>query len=284
MSYKSKPTEVVYNLLVESIRLFFKQSGHKKALLGLSGGIDSAVVAALAVKALGAENVHGVLMPSQFSTLHSINDAVELANNLKMSYDIVYIEKIYNKFIKELNSLFKDNKWDTTQENIQARVRGTILMAYSNRTSALVLNTSNKSEVCAGYGTLYGDLAGSLMVLADVYKMQVYELANYINIDEVLIPLSTINKPPSAELRHEQKDSDSLPDYSILDSILFSLIELGKSPENIIEEGADPALVNRILSLRKASSFKKHQLAPLIKISDHPVLGADKCVTTQDDA
>lgn len=280
MAVQFKPIEEVHDMLIASLRSFFRNTGAKKVVVGLSGGIDSAVVAALAVEALGAENVHGILMPSQFSTLHSISDAVDLAENLGIKYDIISIEKIYNRFIKEVECIFEDkDKWDNTQENIQARIRGTILMAYSNRNGALVLNTSNKSEVAAGYGTLYGDLAGALMVIADIYKLQVYELAHYMNRDRETIPLNTITKAPSAELRPGQKDTDSLPSYDILDPILYSLVEEGKSPEEIVRDGADAALVERIVRLRKASDFKKHQMAPVIKISDKPLLDKSKWIT-----
>lgn len=279
MNIKFKPIEEVHSILINSLQSFFKKAGRDKAVIGLSGGIDSALVAVLAVEALGKENVHGILMPSQFSTVHSISDAVDLANNLGIKYDIIPIEKIYNRFIKDIECLFEDkHKWDNTQENVQARIRGTIMMAYSNRNGALVLNTSNKSEVSAGYGTLYGDLAGSLMVIADIYKLQVYELSNYINREKEIIPINTITKAPSAELRPDQKDTDSLPSYDVLDSILYSLVEEGKSPEEIINDGADKNLVERIVKLRKASEFKKHQMAPIIKVSEKPLLDKSKWV------
>lgn len=271
--------EEIHATLVSSLREFFAKSGQKKAVLGLSGGIDSAVVAALAVEALGKENVCGILMPSQFSTLHSLTDAVDLANNLDIKHLVIPIEKMYNRAIKDLAPIFDgDNSWDTTQENIQARIRGMIVMAYSNRHGALALNTSNKSELAMGYGTLYGDLAGAVMVIADIYKIQVYDLARYINRERTIIPISTITKAPSAELRHDQKDTDSLPEYALLDPVLHALIEEGKSKEELLEEGVDEALIDRILTLKARSAFKVHQMAPVIKVSDKPIHYPEKWV------
>lgn len=271
--------EEIHATLVSSLREFFAKSGLKKAVLGLSGGIDSAVVAALAVEALGKENVCGILMPSQFSTLHSLTDAVDLANNLDMKHIVIPIEKMYHRAIKDLAPIFDgDNSWDNTQENIQARIRGMIVMAYSNRHGALALNTSNKSELAMGYGTLYGDLAGAVMVIADIYKIQVYDLARYINRERTIIPISTITKAPSAELRHNQKDTDSLPEYALLDPVLHALIEEGKSKEELLEEGVEEALIDRILTLKARSAFKVHQMAPVIKVSDKPIHYPEKWV------
>jgi NAD+ synthase (glutamine-hydrolysing) len=271
--------EEIHATLVSSLREFFAKSGQKKAVLGLSGGIDSAVVAALAVEALGKENVCGILMPSQFSTMHSLTDAVDLANNLDMKHIVIPIEKMYHRAIKDLAPIFDgDNSWDNTQENIQARIRGMIVMAYSNRHGALALNTSNKSELAMGYGTLYGDLAGAVMVIADIYKIQVYDLARYINRERTIIPISTITKAPSAELRHDQKDTDSLPEYALLDPVLHALIEEGKSKEELLEEGVEEALIDRILTLKARSAFKVHQMAPVIKVSDKPIHYPEKWV------
>ncbi len=230
----------VHNKLVEAIREFFANCGAKRAAVGFSGGIDSAVVGALAVEALGKENVHALMMPSEFSTLHSIQDAVDLAENLGIGYHIVEIAAIYKQFMEELAPVFgPNNKWNVAEENLQARIRGTLLMAYANKFGALVLNTSNKSELCMGYGTLYGDLAGAVMVIADLYKTEVYQLAAHINRKGIIIPLSTITKAPSAELRVGQKDSDSLPDYAILDELLYKLRELGMSYDEVLAQGAD---------------------------------------------
>ncbi|MCF0166057.1 MAG: NAD(+) synthase [Bacteroidales bacterium] len=272
------PVDQLHDLIVKGLRSFFKKAGCENAVLGLSGGIDSAVVAALAVEAFGKDHVTGIMMPSQYSTLHSISDAVDLANNLGIRYYVAPIEKIYDKLLKVVTPFFEGNhRWDTTQENLQARIRATILMAYANRRKALLLNTTNKSELSMGYGTLYGDLAGALMVIADVYKLQVYDLANYINLAKDVVPRSTISKAPSAELAVGQKDTDTLPPYSELDPILYSLNEAGMSPEKLIENGVDKKLVDRILKIRARNGFKTIQVPPVLKISSHPLLEASKC-------
>ncbi|MBR3303160.1 MAG: NAD(+) synthase [Bacteroidales bacterium] len=271
--------EQMYNRLVDGIKGYFKSCGINKAVLGLSGGIDSALVAALAVKALGSKNVHGLLLPSEFSTLHSIQDAVDLADNLKMSYNVVSISEIYDRFIKSLDKVFTNKReWSVAEENLQARIRGTILMAYANKYNTLLLNTSNKSELSTGYGTLYGDLAGAIMVIADVYKCDVYELSYYVNMEQEIIPTSTLTKAPSAELRSNQKDTDSLPEYELMDPILYQHNEGGKSFEQIKEEGADAALVDRIKGLVGKSSFKIHQIPPILNISSKPLVYKEKCL------
>lgn len=271
--------DMIHDALVSSLRRFFNNAGMTKAVLGLSGGIDSGVVAPLAVEALGAENVTGILMPSSFSSLHSIADATELADNLGIKHYIIPIADIYERFMKEIDPIMEgDHSWDNTQENLQARIRGTILMAFSNRKRALLLNTSNKSELSMGYGTLYGDLSGALMVIADIYKLQVYALSRYINSEREIIPFSTISKAPSAELREGQKDTDSLPDYSILDPILYQLNEMGMSAEEVIAAGAEKEVVEKIVRLRKAAAFKGHQMAPVIKISEKPLLDRSKWI------
>ena len=269
----------IHSRIIRTVRDFFAKAGASRAVIGLSGGIDSAVVAALAVEALGKDNVTGILMPSSYSTIHSVGDAVTLADNLGIKYHIVPISAVYDRFMKEAEPLFEgDFHWDTTQENLQARIRGTILMLYSNRHRALLLNTTNKSELSMGYGTLYGDLCGALMVIADLYKTEVYEMAAYINREQEIIPASTITKAPSAELKEGQKDTDSLPPYDILDPVLYSLNERGKSAEQILQEGADKELVEKIIRLRKAAAFKGHQLAPMIKVSTAPLLDRSKWV------
>ncbi|MBO7562003.1 MAG: NAD(+) synthase [Bacteroidales bacterium] len=277
--HKEFTIEEIRRKLVGGIRSYFEGCNMQKAVLGLSGGIDSAVVAALAVEALGSENVHGIMLPSDFSTLHSVQDAVDLAENLGIGYEVVPISEIYHKFMKSLEPVFKDRReWSVTEENLQARIRGTILMAYSNKFNALVLNTSNKSELCTGYGTLYGDLAGAMMVIADLYKGDVYELAYDINSEREIIPISTLTKAPSAELRPGQKDSDSLPDYDILDPILYEVNEGGKTFAQLREEGYSKELLDRISSLIGKSSFKIHQIPPILNISSAPVVYKEKCL------
>lgn len=274
---ENRPTDEVYDLIVGKIRTFFKSCGKSRAVLGLSGGIDSAVVYALLVDALGKDNVRGILMPSQFSSLHSVSDAVDLVNNAGGKYDIVPIEKIYGMFLYEIDPKFSLSEWSVAQENIQARIRGTILMTYSNRFDALLVNTTNKSELFMGYGTLYGDLCGAFMAIADLYKLQVYELARYINSLRDIIPDSSIVKAPSAELRPGQKDSDTLPPYEVLDPILHALCEEGRSAEEVIAGGADRALVERILRLKKGAAFKIAQIPPVLTVGDSPVAPAFKC-------
>ena len=268
----------LHDRIVYSIKRFFNEAGRERAVLGLSGGIDSALVASLAVEALGRENVHGILMPSPFSTVHSVTDSVELAENLGISYSILPIEGIFEKFQAELKDIFNDEPKRLVIENLQARIRGVALMAWTNQNASLLLNTSNKSEIAMGYGTLYGDLAGALMVIADLYKLQVYSVARYVNRVERIIPESILVKEPSAELSINQKDSDTLPEYSVLDPILYSLIEEKRSATDLIEEGCDISLINRIMHLINSSAFKAHQLPPMIRIGESPILPENKCV------
>jgi len=242
--------------------------GFKKAIIGLSGGLDSALTTALAVKALGNENVFVMMMPSQFSSKHSITDSIDLADNLEIDYEIIKIEEIYEEFIDKLKPIFKDKPFNVAEENIQARIRGTLLMAVSNKLGYILLNTTNKSEMAVGYGTLYGDLAGGLSVIADIYKTEAYQLAKYINKEDTVIPCHIINKPPSAELRPNQYDSDSLPDYSILDKVLFEYIEKRKGPKEIIDMGFDEKLVKRILRMVNINEFKRYQTAPVLRVSE----------------
>ncbi|MBQ3175009.1 MAG: NAD(+) synthase [Bacteroidales bacterium] len=269
--------EDVHNRLVEGILGFFNANGRSKAVIGLSGGIDSAVVAVLAVKALGKENVHALLMPSEFSTLHSIQDAVDMADNLDIEYHIIPISTIFKKFMKELQPIFgRDNQWNVAEEHLQTRIRGTLLMAYANKFNALLLNTTNKSELSVGYGTLYGDLSGALMVLGDLYKSEVYEMADYINSISPLIPKSTMTKAPSDELRYEQKDNDFLPDYSYLDPLLHALNEEEKGFEELAVAGYDRELLTKITSLRERSKIKLLQAPPLLNISSKPLVHESK--------
>ena len=268
----------VHDLLVGKIQKYFESAGMKKAVLGLSGGIDSAIVAALATDALGAENVHGILMPSEVSSLSSVTDSIELANNLGISYDIVPIEKIYKRAMVEMIRFFELGKWSVAQENLQARIRGTILMTWSNRFNALLLNTSNKSELFTGYGTLYGDLCGAMMVIADLYKVQVYELSHHENErhGREVIPEAILTKAPSAELRPNQKDSDSLPEYELLDPVLHALCEEELTPEQVIARGTDAALVERVVKLKKGAAFKVLQIPPVLTVGTHPIVPAFK--------
>jgi len=257
----------IHDAIVCGIKDYFGKLGFKKAILGLSGGIDSAVTCVLATRALGKENVRVLLMPSQFSSDHSVNDARSLAENLGIQYDIIAIKDVYDAFMEKLKTPFEGLDFNVTEENLQARVRGTLLMAYSNKFGNILLNTSNKSEMAVGYGTLYGDLAGGISVLGDVYKTQVFELAHFINKDREVIPDNSITKPPSAELRPDQKDSDSLPDYDILDEILFLYIEERKGPKEIIAMGYEEKLVKRILRLVNINEFKRYQTAPVLRVS-----------------
>jgi NAD+ synthase (glutamine-hydrolysing) len=259
--------QLIHDAIIMGIHDYFGKLGLKKAILGLSGGIDSAMTAVLAVRALGADNVRGVLMPSEYSSEHSVTDAVAVAKNLGIQYDILPIAAPYDTFLKTLDPLFKGLKFDVTEENIQARCRAILLMAISNKQNYILLNTTNKSEMAVGYGTLYGDLCGGLAVLGDVYKTDVYKLAALINKDKEVIPQNSINKPPSAELRHNQKDSDSLPEYDILDPILHHYIEERLGPQEIIAKGYDERLVRRILRLVNINEFKRKQTAPVLRVS-----------------
>jgi len=258
---------LIHDAIVTGIRDYFGKLDFKKAILGLSGGIDSAVTAVLAARALGQDNVRCLLMPSQFSSDHSVNDARELAENLGVQYDIIPIQPMYDSFMEALKPHYWATEFNIAEENIQARARGILNMAFSNKFGHIVLNTSNKSEMAVGYGTLYGDLCGGLSVIGDVYKTDVFRLARYINKDREIIPENTITKPPSAELRPDQKDSDSLPDYDVLDEVLYQYIELRKSPQDLIEQGFDEVLVRRILRLVNINEFKRYQTAPVLRVS-----------------
>lgn len=257
----------IYEGLVMGIKDYFEKMGFKKAILGSSGGIDSAVTLALACKALGSENVKAVLMPSPYSTSHSVTDAEKLSINLKNPYDIIPIKNIYESFLNELKPFFADLPFGIAEENIQSRTRGNLLMALANKFGYILLNTSNKSELSTGYGTLYGDMAGGLGVLGDCYKLQIYALAKYINRKQELIPETIISKSPSAELRPGQKDSDSLPEYILLDKILYQYIEQAKGPDEIKAQGFDAELVDKILKMVNMNEYKRNQFCPIIRIS-----------------
>ena len=264
---KTDYIEKIYHALVLGIRDYFTKMGFKKATLGLSGGIDSALVLVLAVRALGKENVRVLLMPSRYSSNHSINDALQLAKKLDIQYEIIPIQPMVDSFEQRLSDVFANLRSDITEENIQARTRGILLMAISNKFGNILLNTTNKSECAVGYGTLYGDMNGGLSVLGDVYKTDVFKMANWINRDFEIIPINTILKPPSAELRPDQKDSDSLPDYDILDQILFDYIELNLSPDEIIAKGFDESTVLRTVKMVNTNEYKRFQAPPILRIS-----------------
>ncbi len=259
--------ETVFKALVLGIRDYLGKCGFKKAVIGLSGGIDSAVTAALAVKALGNENVLGVLMPSHFSSQGSIDDSVKLSEYLNIKYKIIPIKKIFDEYLRTLIPHFENKPPDITEENIQARIRGDILMAISNKFNSLVLSTGNKSELAVGYCTLYGDMSGGLAVISDVPKTMVYELAKYMNRRESVIPEAIINKPPSAELRPDQKDEDSLPPYPILDKVLHYYIEEGLHEEDIVNLGFEKETVQWIIRTVNRNEYKRKQAAPGLKVT-----------------
>lgn len=267
---EGQETEViqkVHDALVMGVRDYFKKMGFTKATLGLSGGIDSAVALVLAQRALGSENLRVLLLPSKFSSEGSVSDAVALAENLGVAYDTVNIQGIVDAFESSLSTIFGDAERDVTEENLQARTRGTLLMALSNKYGHILLNTSNKSESAVGYSTLYGDMNGGLSILGDVYKTDVYRLSQFINREKEVIPENTITKAPSAELRPEQQDSDSLPAYEVLDKILFNYIELQKGEDEIAAEGIELAIVKQVLRLVNNSEYKRYQAPPILRIS-----------------
>lgn len=264
---EKNPIKLIHDALVCGIQNYFQKLGFKKAILGLSGGVDSALVLVLAVRALGKDNVLSVLMPSQFSTSHSVDDSLKLVENLGSPHKIIPIKEIFDAYENVLQPHFENKPFDVTEENLQARIRGNYLMALSNKFGYILLNTTNKSEAAVGYGTLYGDMCGGLAVLADVYKMQIYDVCNYINKDEEIIPNHILTKAPSAELRDGQKDSDSLPDYSILDKVLFEYIENRQGPDEIEAQGFDEKLITRILRMVNRNEFKRHQTPPILRVS-----------------
>ena len=280
---ETTPADValIHDALVLGIRDYFAKLGFKKAILGLSGGIDSAIVLYLAVQALGKENVLSLLLPSGFSTEHSLADAKQLCENLGTRYETVPIENNFQAFVKTLEPFFNGLPFNVAEENLQARVRGVLLMAFSNKFGYILLNTTNKSEAAVGYGTLYGDMCGGLAVLGDVYKTQVYELANYINASSALrapspkgegntseiIPQNIITKAPSAELRPNQKDSDSLPEYDVLDKILYQYIEKRQGPKELVALGFEKQLVDRVLKMVNGNEWKRFQTPPILRIS-----------------
>lgn len=261
----------VYRAIKLGLRDFFEKNGFKTACLGLSGGIDSAVVVSLAAEVLGPENVRVLLMPSQFSSDHSVEDARELAENLGVDYQIVPINETFAALTTTLGPVFGELPFNVAEENMQARIRSMMMMAISNKFGNILLATSNKSEIAVGYGTLYGDTVGALSIIGDLYKSEVYDLARHINRKREIIPLNTIMKAPSAELRLEQKDSDSLPPYDILDAILYRMIEEGQSREEIINAGFDEEVVYKVYNMVVRSEFKRYQGCPTLRLSTRPL-------------
>ena len=263
----NSPIEKIEKALILGVQDYFKKLNFKTATLGLSGGIDSALTLAIAVKALSPKRVIPIMMPSQFSSDHSITDSIALCKNLGCDYHEIAIKPIYDSFEQQLKPLFENTKFNVAEENIQSRIRGTLVMAHTNKFGTILLNTSNKSELAVGYGTLYGDMAGGLSVIGDLYKTEVYELSEFLNREEEIIPKNIITKEPSAELRPNQKDSDSLPDYEILDQILYDYIENELSPQQIIKKGYDEQLVGKILRLVNLNEYKRHQAPPILRVS-----------------
>lgn len=257
----------IHEALLLGIRDYFGKMGFRRAILGSSGGIDSALALALACEALGPENVRAVLMPSPFSSSHSVDDAVALSEALGNPYDIIPITGPYEAMLQALAPVFGDTPFGIAEENVQSRIRGNLLMAVANKFGYILLNTSNKSELATGYGTLYGDMAGGLSVLGDLYKTQVYALAGHLNRRGGCIPRNILEKAPSAELRPNQKDSDSLPDYPSLDRVLHHYIEGRMGPAEIVATGADAALVERVLRMVNANEYKRNQFCPVIRVS-----------------
>lgn len=260
--------EKVHLALITGIRDYFAKQGFRKAVIGLSGGIDSALVAVLAVEALGPDNVLALLMPSAFSSEHSVTDSIQLAENLGIAYELLPINPIYDSFIQSLQKPFRGTTFGVAEENLQSRIRGTLLMALSNKHGYILLNTSNKSELAVGYGTLYGDMCGALAVIGDLYKTSVYMLARWLNENKPVIPENILIKEPSAELRPGQKDSDTLPPYPLLDMILSRYIEHRQGPNKICAETGFPReMVLRVLRMVNQAEFKRRQAPPVLRVT-----------------
>ncbi len=272
--YQDK-TANVYHAIKLGLADYFAKNGFRQACLGLSGGIDSAVVAALATEVLGPSNVKVLLMPSQFSSDHSVEDARQMAETLGIEYDIVPITETYTAVINALHPIFGELPFSVAEENIQARIRGLLMMAISNKFGHILLNTSNKSEVAVGYGTLYGDTNGALSVIGDLYKSEVFDLARYINRDSEIIPENIIHKAPSAELRPNQRDDQSLPPYDVLDAILYRMIEEGQHREEIINAGFDAEVVYKVYGMVLRNEHKRYQLCPVLRLSTR-IFGKDR--------
>ena len=267
MSRIPEGEEADYRACMLGLRDYVKKNGFRNVVLGLSGGIDSAICAALAVDALGEERLHAIMLPYKYTSSESLADAEICAKMLGCRYDVVPIREPVEGFMSALSSLFEGTESGVTEENLQSRTRGTILMAVSNKFGSMVVTTGNKSEMSVGYATLYGDMCGGLAVISDLPKTKVYSLANWINREREIIPESTITKPPSAELRPDQLDQDSLPPYDVLDSILEAYVVDGQDAEAIIASGHDEATVRRIIRLINVNEYKRRQAAPGIKVT-----------------
>jgi NAD+ synthase (glutamine-hydrolysing) len=269
MGYKENINEDILDALVLGTKDYFIKNKFRKAVIGLSGGIDSALTAVIAVKALGKENVLCVSMPSRFSSEGSVKDSVTLAENLGVKLEFVPIKSVFDVYLDALAEKFRGTEFNVAEENIQARIRGNILMAISNKFGHLVLATGNKSELSVGYATLYGDMSGGLSVISDVLKTKVYELCNYINERDggIVIPKEIITKEPSAELKEDQKDSDSLPEYNVLDPILIAYINDDESKENIIKMGFDKKIVEKVTGMVDKTEYKRRQAAIGLRIT-----------------
>jgi len=267
IKFKTDHIEMIYSALVLGLKDYFGKMNFPSAVLGLSGGIDSAVCLCIAVRALGPSRVRALLLPSMYSSKHSVEDAIALSNKLGVKYDIINIENAYRHIEKSLSDIMKGTTPDVTEENMQSRLRSLLLMSVSNKFGNILLNTSNKSETAVGYSTLYGDMAGSISVLGDVYKTDIYRLADHINKEQSVIPKSIISKEPSAELRPGQKDSDSLPEYEVLDSILYQYIELQKPVSDIKGHNINKDLVQKVIDLINKNEYKRFQAPPILRIS-----------------
>ena len=265
--YQPEGEEAVHDALVLGIRDYFRKLGFKKAIVGLSGGVDSALVTVLAARALGPANVHTLLMPSRYSSNHSIDDSISLVKNLGVSHSIVSIEAAFKEMENTLAPFFEARAPDLTEENLQSRIRGMLLMAHTNKFGFILLNTSNKSELAVGYGTLYGDMCGGLSVIGDLYKTEVYSLCRFINSTKEVIPENILTKAPSAELRPNQTDQDSLPDYELLDKLLYQYIEERKAPADLRSMGFEQALVEKVMRLVNMNEYKRHQTPPILRVS-----------------